>query len=97
VLAIIVAAIKRGRLTTLFLRACMALAILGSGLGIYQHVSNNIAFEKEIHPNSTGRELIMKGLGGANPLLAPGMLAVAGLLAVAATYKQAAIDTDVLT
>ena len=101
VLAILAAAVRRTRPTTFLLRACMILAIIGSGLGIYQHVSNNIAFEKEIHPNSAGRELIMKGLGGANPLLAPGMLAIAGLLALAATYKQPMTerrdDADVLT
>ncbi len=101
IVAIIVTAIKRARPTTLFLRACMVLAIIGSALGIYQHVTNNIAFEKEIHPNGGGRELIMKGLSGANPLLAPGMLAIAGLLALAATYKQSITerldDADVLT
>ncbi|HKZ78946.1 MAG TPA: hypothetical protein VJ124_11640 [Pyrinomonadaceae bacterium] len=37
--------------------------------------------------STTEIQLVRKGLGGANPLLAPGTLAVAGLLALAATYK----------
>jgi hypothetical protein len=86
-IAIVAFLLKRTKGTTLLLRVCMVLAIIGSALGIYLHVSNNVAFEKEIHPNASGSALIMKGLSGANPLLAPGTLAVAALLALAATYK----------
>jgi len=78
---------RRGRKIVLVLRGCMLVVVLGSLFGIYEHVSNNIAFEREIHPNATFSQLAWKGLGGANPLLAPGTLAVAGLLALAATYK----------
>jgi fatty acid desaturase len=80
--------IRRSTATIRILRACMLLVVLGSLFGIYEHVTNNIEFEREIHPNSSTRQLLMKGLGGANPLLAPGTLAVAGLLAVAASYKH---------
>jgi hypothetical protein len=86
--AIVVAVFKRNKATTFFLRLCMVLAIGGSALGIYLHVSNNMAFENEIHPSTTGVALLMKGLSGANPLLAPGTLAVAALLALASTYKN---------
>jgi hypothetical protein len=65
----------------------MFLVIVGSLFGIYQHVSNNIAFEREIQSNATWSQLMWKGLSGANPLLAPGTLAVAGLLSLAGTYK----------
>jgi hypothetical protein len=80
--------IRRSTATIRILRACMLLVVLGSLFGIYEHVTNNIEFEREIHPNSSTHQLLMKGLGGANPLLAPGTLAVAGLLAVAASYKH---------
>lgn len=79
--------LRRGPKTVLMLRACMLVVVLGSLFGIYQHVSNNIAFEHEIHPHAGFRQLAWKGLGGANPLLAPGTLAVAGILALAGTYK----------
>jgi hypothetical protein len=82
---------RRGRRTVLVLRVCMLLVVLGSFFGIYEHVSNNIALEHEIHPNAPFSQLVRKGLGGANPLLAPGTLAVAGLLALAGTYKYSVI------
>ena len=71
-----------------FLRICMAVVVLGSLFGIYEHVTGNIAFEQEVHPDiSTGRA-VWKGLQGANPLLAPGILAIAALLALSATYRS---------
>ena len=78
---------RRGPVTVSLLRWCMFLVIVGSLFGIYQHVSNNIAFEREIQSNATWSHLMWKGLSGANPLLAPGTLAVAGLLSLAGTYK----------
>jgi len=78
---------RRGPGTVALLRWCMLVVIVGSVFGIYEHVSNNIAFEKEIQPNATLSRLLWKGVAGANPLLAPGTLAVAGLLSLAGTYK----------
>jgi fatty acid desaturase len=69
------------------LRAWMLVVVVGSLFGIYQHVTNNIAFEREINPAASSSRILRQALGGANPLLAPGMLAVAALLALAATYK----------
>lgn len=93
--------IVRNRFSRSVLTACMLLVAVGGAFGVYQHVSNNIAFEKEIHPNAAGSDLILKGLGGANPLLAPGTLSVAALLALAATYKYSGASnsdpSDVLT
>jgi hypothetical protein len=86
-LATLTVLFRRGRTTVLVLRGCMFVVVLGSFFGIYEHVLNNIAFEREIQPNATFSQLVRKGLGGANPLLAPGTLAVAGLLALAGTYK----------
>jgi hypothetical protein len=86
----------RARKTILVMRACMSLVVLGSLFGIYQHVSSNIAFEREIYPNATFSQLAWKGLGGANPLLAPGTLAVAALLALAGTYNYS-VDSDLDT
>ncbi len=69
----------------------MGLIALGSLVGLYEHISNNIAFQLEIQPGSTTAQLIAAGLGGANPLLAPGILAVAAVLALAATYYHPAL------
>lgn len=84
----LVALVRRRRLTISLLRWSMLVVIVGSLFGIYEHVSNNVAFEREIQPNSTLSHLIWRGMSGANPLLAPGTLAVAALLSLAATYKH---------
>ncbi len=93
-LAVLLVLFRNGRSAVFILRVCMTLVILGSLFGIYEHVSNNLAFALEIQPNLPLRELWLKGLGGANPLLAPGSLAIAGLLALAATYKYSVTTTN---
>ena len=73
--------------TVRLLRVCMLVVALGSLFGIYQHISGNVAFAREIHPDSSTSQLFWRGLQGGNPLLAPGVLAVAALLALSATYR----------
>ncbi|MEK6281164.1 MAG: hypothetical protein AABN95_12495 [Acidobacteriota bacterium] len=74
--------------TVRILRVCMSLVMLGSLFGIYEHLAGNIAFEQEIQPDATTAQLISRGLEGGNPLLAPGILAVAAVLALSATYRH---------
>ena len=76
-----------GPATVRILRLCMIVVALGSLFGIYQHISGNVAFAREIHPDSSTSQLFWRGLQGGNPLLAPGVLAVAALLALSATYR----------
>ena len=73
--------------TVRVLRLVMIVVALGSLFGIYQHISGNVAFAREIHPDSSTSQLFWRGLQGGNPLLAPGVLAVAALLALSATYR----------
>jgi hypothetical protein len=56
----------------------------------YEHIANNIGFQMEVLPGSTTARLIAAALGGASPLLAPGILAVAAALALAAAYAYPA-------
>ena len=70
------------------MRVWMAVVMLGTLLGVYLHIEGNVAFEREVDPQATTSRLIWQGLGGGNPLLAPGVLAIAALLAVAATYRD---------
>ena len=65
-----------------------ALAAAVSGLGVYFHVEGNLGFAREVHPGAGVAELAWDALSGGNPLLAPGMIALAGLLAAAATYRH---------
>lgn len=76
-----------GRSTVRILRICMVVVVLGTLFGIYQHIAGNIALEREIDPKATTSRVVSRGLSGGNPLLAPGILAIAAVLALAATYR----------
>jgi hypothetical protein len=83
---------RPSRASLLFLRASGALIALGSLFGAYEHITENIAFQLETKPASTTFELLKVAVSGANPLLAPGVLAFAALLAAAATYYHPALS-----
>jgi hypothetical protein len=88
----ILAALARPqRRTLLALRAGMALLGIGSLFGMYEHIATNIAFQLEVQPAASLLERLAAGLGGANPLLAPGILGMAAVLALAATYAHPAL------
>ncbi len=90
-LVLLVVRLRPRRATMLGLRAVMALVMLGSLFGVYLHIESNLAFLREITPNAPTREAVFGALGGANPLLAPGILALAAMLALAATYYHPAL------
>lgn len=75
-----------GRPMALAVRAVMGLLVLGSALGAYFHVVGNIEFAREIAPRIGGVALAKDAVAGGNPLLAPGALAVAAAIALAATF-----------
>jgi hypothetical protein len=79
------------RSTLLTLRGVMALLLLGSLLGIYEHLTSNATFALDLRPGAVWSDVWLQSLMGAAPLLAPGILALAGLLALAATYKHPAL------
>jgi fatty acid desaturase len=87
-LAALLVLFRESRATLLILRVCMVVVLLGSLFGVYEHVTGNISFQREIRPNSSTARLISSGLSGGNPLLAPGVLAVAAILGLGATYRQ---------
>jgi hypothetical protein len=83
----LLALFRLGPATVRILRVCMLVVALGSFFGIYQHISGNIALAREVHPDYSTSQLFWRGLQGGNPLLAPGILVVAALLALSATYR----------
>jgi hypothetical protein len=89
--AALVALLRPRGATVWGLRVCMGLVACGSLLGSYLHVEGNLAFQREINPNEPSAEMVLSALGGANPLLAPGILAVAAVLALAVTYHHPAL------
>ena len=86
-LASLLVLVRLSPATVRVLRVCMLVVVLGSLFGIYQHVSGNIALAREVHPDYSTSQLFWRGLQGGNPLLAPGVLVVAALLALSATYR----------
>lgn len=79
------------RASLLALRVTMVLTAAGGVLGLVVHVVNNFEFEQEIQPNLAASDLIVATLKGANPLLAPGILAFAAIIALIATYYHPAL------
>lgn len=71
-------------------RLCAALLVGGAGLGVWEHMKGNLAFEDELRPNATASKRVVGALTGASPLLAPGALAAAGLLLWAAAWRHPA-------
>ena len=91
-LVVVGAALLRPQRSSLMtLRWVMGVVTLGSVFGVIEHVESNLGFVLEIHPNATFDQIVSGALGGANPLLAPGMLGLAAVLAIAATYYHPAL------
>jgi hypothetical protein len=89
--AVFSALVRPRRAALLGLRVCMGLVVLGSLVGVYLHLESNLGFHRELHPNASNADLLWGTLGGANPLLAPGILALTAALAIAATYYHPAL------
>lgn len=88
VVAVVAALFAPARWSFLILRGTMIAIALGSGFGIYEHLTHNFGFELEIRPNATAGDVFWDALGGASPLIAPGILALGAILAFAATYQH---------
>ena len=74
-----------------FVIIAMLVGLVGSLFGIYEHLEHNIEFALEIRPNAAVADVFWGALAGANPLLAPGILAFMAILALAATYYHPAL------
>ncbi len=61
-------------------RVLLAAYLPAGLLGVYFHFQSNVEFELEVHPDSSGFELVKESLGGAMPTLAPGAMILLGML-----------------
>jgi hypothetical protein len=66
----------------------MGVLLVTGGLGVVLHLDGNFDFERELHPQEQGFELLRKTVAGATPVLAPGSLALLGLIGFAQTYQH---------
>ena len=64
------------------LQVVLAVALIVSGLGIYFHVTANIAFLTDFQPDASWSQRADAAVHGRDPLLAPGILALASGLGV---------------
>jgi hypothetical protein len=78
--------LRPARWSVLGLRVAMVGIAAGSLLGVWEHLEGNRGFALEVHPDAARLDLIRSALTGRDPLLAPGILAVAAVVAVAATF-----------
>ncbi len=91
-LSVLAVLVRPGRITIWFMRRVMIVIILGSLLGMYFHLSSNFELESEIQSATAATsDIFFASLMGAAPVLAPGLLALAGTLALAATYYHPAL------
>ncbi len=72
-------------------RLLMVIIAAGGLLGMCFHMNGNFEFELEIRPNATRSDVLMDALRGANPLLAPGILAFGAMVVLIATYYHPAL------
>ena len=70
------------------------LILLGSLFGVFEHVEHNIEFALEIRPTAVMRYVWTEGFTGANPLMAPGILALGALMGLVATYGHPALGGE---
>jgi hypothetical protein len=90
-IAAVAVLIRPQRMTILALRITMPIVAAGGLLGMGLHLLNNVAFEQEIRPSAAAGEALLAGLKGASPLLAPGILVLAAVVSLAATYYHPAL------
>ena len=74
------------------LRWSMVVIGLCSLIGLYEHMANNLGFQMEIQPNATFQELALATVEGANPVLAPGILALGAAIGWTAAYQHPALE-----
>lgn len=80
------------RISLLILRWVMAAVALGSLIGMYLHFNGNLEFTMEINPSFTLSEALWPAIKGSYPLLAPGILLIAGILGMAVTYRHPELE-----
>jgi hypothetical protein len=80
---------NRGTLWTL--RLIMGAAAAGSLIGVYEHITSNLEVVRETKPALALLPALWQAAHGAAPFLAPGILAMAACVAIAATYAHPAL------
>lgn len=78
-------------LTVWTVRGLMLAAVASGVVGVVLHYRGNQAFELKMYPSMSGAVLVFETLTGATPVLAPGSMALLGLVGLATTYDHPAL------
>ena len=73
--------------------ALMWLFLVSGPIGVGLHFQGNVEFEREMYPDMGGFELLKKTMTGATPVLAPGTMALLGLVGIAYVRYTSSIET----
>src|SRR5699024_758399 len=92
ILTLLAARFKPTKNTLLTLRWFMGLIALGSLIGMYFHFDHNMAVIQYKNPVISFSGAIWPAIAGGTPLMAPGILFLAGALGVAVTYKHPTLE-----
>ena len=71
----------------------MVIIALGSVVGIYFHLSHNLGVVRYRNPSFSFINALWPAIKGGSPLMAPGVLFLAGVLGIAATYNHPKIKS----
>lgn len=76
------------------IQVAMALFLVSGGIGVGLHYDGNVEFELETYPSMEGVDLVRKTMTGETRVLAPGTMALLGLIGLAHAYRHPALDHD---
>ena len=91
IVGVTIAAVALRHPTRSALRALQALALivaLCGFVGVVAHVAGNLELANEVNAARANAVPVLTALTGHNPALAPGLMGVTGLIALAATYQH---------
>lgn len=84
--------LARSKTSIYAIRGVMLLFLASAAAGIILHAKGNREFALETKPALAGGELVTEMLTGAFPALAPGTMALLGLLGLLVTWRHPALD-----
>ena len=73
------------------LRMVMVVFLIAGVVGVIQHFTGNIGYEKESNPGLAGAELYRAAAMGSTPLLAPGVMLQIGLVGLLFAFRHPAL------
>lgn len=90
----LVATVRRSGTALKVFLGTMVFFVLSGGLGVYLHYIGNAEFELEMSASSSGWALFSEAMTGATPALAPGTMALLGLVGLAVGYRHPLLRND---